>query len=226
MHLIKLQCPGCRAINNILLIKKNKSYNCRQCNLELLEDKIIFGFVYILSNETMPGLVKIGFSTRPMEERLKELNSQTGVPYPFTIEAYFGSEKPEDDEKIIHKELEKFRIERKEFFKITTAEVVENIERIIGSIPIYVFSSEVHSGKVNILSSKESSVEENTENSESYSEYRNPIKSLREIMKERAEKHYEDGLREKNPKMADYKMQMAADLGDQRAKFWIVKKRG
>lgn len=41
------------------------------------------GIVYVLSNRAMPGLVKIGMTTRPeLDTRLKELYT-TGVPVPF-----------------------------------------------------------------------------------------------------------------------------------------------
>lgn len=38
--------------------------------------------VYVLTNEAMEGLVKIGFTTTSVEQRIKELD-QTGVPLPF-----------------------------------------------------------------------------------------------------------------------------------------------
>lgn len=43
------------------------------------------GFVYVLSNPSMPGLVKIGKTTRSPESRAFEL-FQTGVPTPFEVE--------------------------------------------------------------------------------------------------------------------------------------------
>lgn len=43
------------------------------------------GYVYILSNESMPGLVKIGRTARGVEQRAFELY-QTGVPTPFKVE--------------------------------------------------------------------------------------------------------------------------------------------
>ena len=44
------------------------------------------GYVYILSNPVMPGLVKIGMTEREnLDARLKELYS-TGVPVPFVCE--------------------------------------------------------------------------------------------------------------------------------------------
>jgi predicted RNA-binding Zn-ribbon protein involved in translation (DUF1610 family) len=150
MHEVKLQCRGCGAINKVLLSEKNKSYKCHQCNLVLLKDKIINGFIYLLSNENIPNLIKIGYCKRPVEERVKELSSQTGVPNSFTIEAYFGSDRPEDDERKVHEELKNYRIEKKEFFKISATEAVENITHILDSKPIYILSSKDHSAKESI----------------------------------------------------------------------------
>ncbi|MBL4747578.1 MAG: GIY-YIG nuclease family protein [Magnetovibrio sp.] len=44
------------------------------------------GFVYIMSNPSMPGLLKIGCTTRTPEERANELHQATGVPGKFTVE--------------------------------------------------------------------------------------------------------------------------------------------
>lgn len=43
------------------------------------------GFVYVLSNPTMPGLIKIGMTDRLITKRVGELQS-TGVALPFEIE--------------------------------------------------------------------------------------------------------------------------------------------
>lgn len=44
------------------------------------------GIVYVLTNSAMPGLVKIGMTTREsIDTRMKELYS-TGVPVPFDCE--------------------------------------------------------------------------------------------------------------------------------------------
>jgi hypothetical protein len=41
------------------------------------------GILYVLTNPFMPGLVKIGCTTGPVEERIKGLSSATGVPVAF-----------------------------------------------------------------------------------------------------------------------------------------------
>lgn len=43
------------------------------------------GYVYLLINYSMPGLVKVGRTTRPPVERTTELSSATGVPTPFQL---------------------------------------------------------------------------------------------------------------------------------------------
>ena len=40
------------------------------------------GWVYILTNEAMPGLVKIGYTMNDPAIRAEELSSDTGVPLP------------------------------------------------------------------------------------------------------------------------------------------------
>ena len=40
--------------------------------------------VYILTNEAMPGLIKIGYTDKTIEKRMKELSRHSGVPLPFT----------------------------------------------------------------------------------------------------------------------------------------------
>jgi hypothetical protein len=41
-------------------------------------------FVYILINEAMPGLIKIGRTSTSVKQRISELNSPAGIPLPFT----------------------------------------------------------------------------------------------------------------------------------------------
>lgn len=41
--------------------------------------------IYILTNEAMPGYVKIGKTNTSLEQRVRELSSSTSVPLPFTV---------------------------------------------------------------------------------------------------------------------------------------------
>jgi TPR repeat protein len=49
------------------------------------------GYVYVLINVSMQGLVKIGRTQRDPDERARELSTATGVPTPFVLvfDAYF-----------------------------------------------------------------------------------------------------------------------------------------
>lgn len=43
------------------------------------------GFVYVLINAAMPGLVKVGKTEREPGARAQELSSETGIPTPFAV---------------------------------------------------------------------------------------------------------------------------------------------
>ena len=42
-------------------------------------------WIYVLSNETMPDIVKIGFTKNKPSERVKQINSATGVAQDFIV---------------------------------------------------------------------------------------------------------------------------------------------
>jgi hypothetical protein len=89
------------------------------------------GFVYVLSNRAMPGLLKVGYTTRSIMERLDELNS-TGVPTSFVIEFYFEVDNAPLGESMLHRSLGKHHYE-KEFFKVSVSKVVEESKRLLSS---------------------------------------------------------------------------------------------
>ncbi|NOH23858.1 GIY-YIG nuclease family protein [Vibrio europaeus] len=77
------------------------------------------GYVYIMSNEAFPHLLKIGFTDRKPETRAKELSS-TGSPYPFIVEFSVLCENPYLKEQAIHAELAEHReTNNREFFNIS-----------------------------------------------------------------------------------------------------------
>ncbi len=97
------------------------------------------GFLYILSNPTMPGLVKVGKTTRDPSDRVKELSAATGVPTPFLLVYYQPVHDCDNAEKWAHAELERrgYRPNSdREFFLAPVHEAVEilNAARsIVGS---------------------------------------------------------------------------------------------
>jgi hypothetical protein len=77
------------------------------------------GYVYCMSNESMPGLLKIGMTLDEPEERAKELSCATGVPFPFRVEMCKRVANPRAKEKAIHELLSAlgYRVnEKREFF--------------------------------------------------------------------------------------------------------------
>jgi hypothetical protein len=75
-------------------------------------------FVYILTNEAMPGLVKIGMTTTPVESRMLGLDS-TGVPLPF--ECYYAARVDDMSrvERALHEAFGDHRVRKsREFFRL------------------------------------------------------------------------------------------------------------
>lgn len=72
------------------------------------------GFVYILSNDAMPGIYKIGMTYKKPELRANELNT-TGVPTPFKVEYCIYIENYTMIERLIHEKLKNYQF-GKEFF--------------------------------------------------------------------------------------------------------------
>jgi hypothetical protein len=90
------------------------------------------GFVYVLTNKAMPGLVKIGFSTRSPEERAVEL-STTGVPFPFVVAFSAEVENAVEAEAATHLALTEHRVSSaREFFRISVESAVSAIENCCG----------------------------------------------------------------------------------------------
>lgn len=79
------------------------------------------GFIYLLSHEAMPGLLKIGFTTGPVEKRATEIAAATGVPGPFKVAKKFPVYvNPKEVEKKVHIALSGYRTaDNREFFRIS-----------------------------------------------------------------------------------------------------------
>ncbi|MEL7460084.1 MAG: GIY-YIG nuclease family protein [Pseudomonadota bacterium] len=74
--------------------------------------------IYILTNEAMPGLVKVGKTRADLLGRIKALDT-TGVPLPF--ECFFAAEVADCDvaEKLLHDAFDDHRVRKnREFFEI------------------------------------------------------------------------------------------------------------
>lgn len=87
------------------------------------------GYVYILSNPSHK-YVKIGLTTRPMDKRLRELNSATGVPENFNLEYFTETHDCKQLEKNIHETLKNKRVNsRREFFNISVGKAKKVLKK-------------------------------------------------------------------------------------------------
>ena len=77
------------------------------------------GYVYILSNPSLPGLVKIGQTSRSPEERARELSKNTSIPENFVVEFEIYTDDRVELEKDAHRQLSSYRVNtRREFFRV------------------------------------------------------------------------------------------------------------
>lgn len=81
--------------------------------------------VYVLTNEAMPGYVKIGKTNTNLEQRVRELSGSTSVPLPFTV--FFACKVANATfvEHQLHDAFDNNRVNpRREFFSIDPERVV------------------------------------------------------------------------------------------------------
>jgi hypothetical protein len=86
------------------------------------------GFVYVLSNQALTGLVKIGYTIKVPDARAVELEG-TGVPAPFVVEYYCLVKDAPIIEASVHELLgpQGFSSGR-EFFKVSVSQAIDAIE--------------------------------------------------------------------------------------------------
>jgi hypothetical protein len=96
------------------------------------------GFIYVAINPSMPGLVKIGKTSRDPTTRVAELSAHTGVATPFILVFHARFRSCSYVEREIHDKLQKgnYRLsDNREFFRIDVAEasrLVAEFERLYG----------------------------------------------------------------------------------------------
>lgn len=83
------------------------------------------GHVYALTNQGMPGLIKIGHTTNTPEHRAAQLNT-TGLPYPFKVLHSIEAQDSAAVERKIHQLFRPYRVQKgREFFKISEQQAIE-----------------------------------------------------------------------------------------------------
>ena len=90
------------------------------------------GYIYILENISMPGIVKIGRTDRRVSERADELSSHTGIPTEFAVVKEYPVADSIALEQKIHERLSACRVsENREFFKLSVDDAVSLLDSIL-----------------------------------------------------------------------------------------------
>jgi T5orf172 domain len=88
------------------------------------------GYVYILTNVSLPGMIKVGRTLRDSRSRARELFT-TGLPTPFQVAFEIFSDEHEKLEADFHQELHDFRISNnREFFKYPLDKAITLLQRL------------------------------------------------------------------------------------------------
>jgi len=90
------------------------------------------GYIYILKNESIPGVVKVERTERQPEKRSKELQT-TGVPQPFALEYFVFVDDCQTVEQQVHTLLESKGLRtssNREFFNTSLREAINAVELI------------------------------------------------------------------------------------------------
>jgi hypothetical protein len=91
------------------------------------------GYIYILTNESLPGLIKIGCTSKVPEVRASRLSRSTGIPTPFSVAFKLLVNDFRKMERKIHKKLERHRVaDNREFFKMSVEEAATVIRSVAG----------------------------------------------------------------------------------------------
>lgn len=83
-----------------------------------------WGFVYVLGNDSMPGIYKIGMTEKAPMERMEQLSMATACPTPFWLAMFAQVEDPRSVESEVHAELDRVRVNRsREFFRASLRDI-------------------------------------------------------------------------------------------------------
>ena len=156
------------------------------------------GYIYVLSNDDMPGLLKIGMTERRPEDRAKELFT-TGVPSPFKVQRAIKVREPLKKEKKIHEILSEHRLPGREFFRVELKMVNNLFDLTEGTEWTEETEGDIYTGNIrmerrdvpNVLSTDqimddwmECEIEESetlTEMNDLYDNYREWVEAVREV---------------------------------------------
>jgi hypothetical protein len=90
------------------------------------------GYVYIMSTRTSPELLMIGYTERTVEQRLKEINSATGVAEPYGVRSVWCLQNAPGIEKAVHDALATFQVRPdREFFELSYRRAFDLVRDVV-----------------------------------------------------------------------------------------------
>ena len=103
-------------------------YTARRKNLYFNREGDGDSWIYVLTNPTMPNLVKIGYTDKTPDKRATQVSRSTGVPLKFNVAYAFRCFNAHALELELHRYLKDYRINTdREFFQIGVNEVKDAI---------------------------------------------------------------------------------------------------
>jgi len=136
-------------------------------------------YVYVLSNPSMPGLVKIGMTTRSdINDRVKELDSATGIPTPFKVEGVINTMNAESLEQYLHEYFSEYRVSTsREFFNLEPNDVLMMDKSFEAKVENVELKSQIKELK-NIITEQEEQIEELEQENNNYEENNQDYESI------------------------------------------------
>lgn len=103
-------------------------YTARRKNLYENREGDGDSWIYVLTNRTMPNLVKIGFTEKTPDKRAEQVSRGTGVPVKFNVDYAFKCFNAHALEIELHKYLKGYRVNNdREFFQMSVEQAKEAI---------------------------------------------------------------------------------------------------
>ncbi len=126
----ELNLPRVESIAREIIQTNFKDYANSFISFDMKND--MGNYIYILSRREEKEVLKIGMTTRNVIMRCQEINSATGVVFPFSPRKAYRVLDASKAEKLIHMRLAKYRIrDDREFFLISFKEACEEIEKCL-----------------------------------------------------------------------------------------------
>ena len=148
--------------------------------------------VYIMVNDKVPDLVKIGKTTTSVEQRSKELSRDTGVPGKWVPLKWWLVPDCHIAERHVHKELSAKRLQKnKEFFNFTGAEAVQQVHYHLARLGVVDGAGCEEYKKLKEEEARLAREKQKAEAQDKLQKERKELKRIELIVKELKRTHYE-----------------------------------